>query len=267
MSTVTESAIKSEYPKIETIFNRNPENMRHVVMGDLRWDEFGLVDRWLVTEKIHGTNVRVAYEDGIIRFGGRSDDAQMPIFLLDTLREMFTVERFAEIWPVEEPDDEARSAIAVCPTPMYHDTHRYCPSCPWQEAQLPHVVLYGEGYGAKIQKGGSNYRSNQSFRLFDVVVRGVDRATGQPKWWWLEWDNVIDVALKLDLLTVPVIEADATTAHAISLVGGNSEVAMLEGGATVAHEGIVCRTVPQLFTRNGRRLMWKLKGSDIPEEA
>lgn len=25
--------------------------------------------------------------------------------------------------------------IAACPTPEYHKTHRYCPSCPWQEPQ------------------------------------------------------------------------------------------------------------------------------------
>ena len=24
--------------------------------------------------------------------------------------------------------------IAACPTPEYHQTHRYCPSCPWTEA-------------------------------------------------------------------------------------------------------------------------------------
>lgn len=23
--------------------------------------------------------------------------------------------------------------IADCPTPIYHETHRYCPSCPWTE--------------------------------------------------------------------------------------------------------------------------------------
>ena len=32
------------------------------------------------------------------------------------------------------------------------------------------AVLYGEGYGAKIQKGGGNYRADQDFVLFDVRV-------------------------------------------------------------------------------------------------
>jgi len=30
-------------------------------------------------------------------------------------------------------DPERVAAIAACPTPVYHETHRYCPSCPWTE--------------------------------------------------------------------------------------------------------------------------------------
>ena len=28
-------------------------------------------------------------------------------------------------------------AVAACPTPEYHLTHRYCPSCPWTEQGRP----------------------------------------------------------------------------------------------------------------------------------
>lgn len=28
---------------------------------------------------------------------------------------------------------EDRARIAACPNRAYHDTHRYCPSCPWTE--------------------------------------------------------------------------------------------------------------------------------------
>lgn len=28
---------------------------------------------------------------------------------------------------------EVIDAVANCPTPMFHETHRYCPSCPWTE--------------------------------------------------------------------------------------------------------------------------------------
>ena len=31
--------------------------------------------------------------------------------------------------------------IANCPTPEYHSTHRYCPSCPWTEPQEPKIQV------------------------------------------------------------------------------------------------------------------------------
>ena len=55
------------------------------------------------------------------------------------------------------------------------------------------VTLYGEGFGAKIQKGGGNYIPNgQSFILFDVVIDG----------WLLQRKNVQDIATKLGIDTV-----------------------------------------------------------------
>ena len=46
-----------EYPKIETLFNRD-EKFK-VVEGDYRLPEFENIKQWDVTEKIDGTNVRV----------------------------------------------------------------------------------------------------------------------------------------------------------------------------------------------------------------
>lgn len=36
--------------------------------------------------------------------------------------------------PGRAADPVRAAAIAACPTPVYHETHRYCPSCPWTEA-------------------------------------------------------------------------------------------------------------------------------------
>lgn len=30
-------------------------------------------------------------------------------------------------------DSRYELAVADCPTPVFHETHRYCPSCPWTE--------------------------------------------------------------------------------------------------------------------------------------
>lgn len=206
-----------EYPKIETLFVRDTKTFK--VTDELRLPEFDLVKRWLVTEKIDGTNVRVFFDDteGTVRYGGRTDNAQMPTFLLAHLQEVFTVGAFRRAF---DPGAEA--------------------------------VLFGEGYGPKIQKGG-NYRSDVSFRLFDVRVGD----------WWLNWGDVEDVARKLCIETVPVLNRDASLHSATASLRRPSEVAGAEGGdSAFVQEGIVARTDPLLMTRNGHRLMWKLKAKD-----
>ena len=121
-----------EYPKIETLFDRD-EKFK-VIEGALRLPEFAIPKTWLVTEKIDGTNVRVAWDGEAVRYHGRTDNAQMPTFLLTYLQDTFTAEKLATAFP-----------------------------------EATDVWLYGEGYGAKIQSGG-NYRPNAAVRLFDVRV-------------------------------------------------------------------------------------------------
>lgn len=226
MSVVTTATDFMEYPKIETLFNRNPEDMKRVVVGDLRKQEFGLVDKWFVTEKVDGTNVRVmlAWDDGqpFVRFGGRTGAAQMPVVLLDYLTAAFPVERVAASF------DEGTTAI-----------------------------LFGEGYGPKIQKGGGLYRADVSFRLFDVAVIGDQRT------WWLLWNNVTDIAEKIGVNTVPVLGDGISTEAAIALAELPSRTALHDGGEGCVHEGVVARTDPTLFMRDGSRLVWKLKGRDL----
>jgi hypothetical protein len=45
--------------------------------------------------------------------------------------------------------------IDNCPTPMYHETHRYCPSCPWTEDYEGEVC-------DQPTKGGARYRDDHS---------------------------------------------------------------------------------------------------------
>lgn len=217
-----------EYPKIETLYDRDPETHR-VKVGQLRRPEFGLVREWQVTEKIDGTNIRVMYSpEGGVTYGGRTDNAQMPTFLLAHLQEKFTPATLTAAFP----DGGA-------------------------------VTLFGEGYGARIQKGGGDYREGVSFRLFDVAVGGA----GEYKW-WLTWENVEDVARKLNIETVPVVHRGLALGDAVAFVMGASDVAIAERAKGVANarrrEGIVARTEPPLFDRRGERVMWKLKERDLP---
>ena len=144
----------NKYPKIQTVYLRDPANKYKTLLeGEFARPEFEYLadNTWVFTEKIDGTNVRVTWDcaPGRITFGGRTDKAQLPAFLFAELQELFPAEKFAALYPE---------------TPM---------------------TLYGEGYGAHIQKGGGNYiPDGVSFILFDVLI-------GEA---WLEGHNVIDIA-------------------------------------------------------------------------
>jgi len=214
-----------EYPKIETLYSRD-EKTNKVLINKLRLPEFGNIKRWHITEKIDGTNIRVSWSpDGKVSFHGRTDNAQMSAKLVEYLQATFT------------PENLRRAFETVTET---------------------EVLLFGEGYGEKIQKGGV-YRKGMSFRLFDVLVGP----------WWLEPMTIADVATKLGILTVPYlgeIESLPETAEDLKrLLGnnGNSTVALQDGGSGGRAEGIVARTSPLLFTRRKERLIWKLKFGDF----
>lgn len=215
-----------EYPKIETLFNR--DEAFKVVKGQLRCLEFSLIKEWLITEKIDGTNVRIHWDPGHekprLNFYGRTDNADMHPTLRQLLEQTFTPEKMYETFPGLMNGSE-----------------------------MSDVWLFGEGYGPKIQGGGA-YRTDVGFRLFDVLI-------GR---WWLNWDNVCDVAKNLDISPVPVLEL-INIEHAVLVVEGrgDSVVAKTDGGTGREWEGIVARTDPLLFMRNGERLMWKLKGKDF----
>lgn len=112
------------------------------------------------------------------------------------------------------------------------------------------ICLYGEGYGYKIQKGGKYLPKTCSFALFDVKIGD----------WWLQRKDVEDVAYKMVIDLCPVIGRGALQ-EMIDLVkcGFNSRW----GDFTA--EGIVARPKIELKTRNGKRIITKLKHKDFPK--
>ncbi len=110
--------------------------------------------------------------------------------------------------------------------------------------------MYGEGYGGKIQKGGGLYRNDPGFILFDVCWDG----------WWLERDNVKDIAAKLGIPSVPVIGIMGLE-EAIGIVKASPNSMIAVEPKTI--EGIVARSVPLMLFRDGSPVMWKLKVRDF----
>ena len=208
-----------EYPKIETLFYRNPSTFK-VSLYNWRCPEFKYLqaDNWLFTEKVDGTNTRVTFNglEKSVEYAGRTFSADIPQTLLNRLQNLFPVERFLSDFPT------------------------------WQDTI---VTLYGEGYGAKIQSGGDNYKSDGvDFVLFDVNVRGL----------WLERVNIEDIAHKLNILDVPVV-GQGTLKEAASFC----EKGFTSAWGNFQAEGLVVRTPITLFNRKGERVIGKIKFKDF----
>ena len=181
--------MNSEYHKIQTVFKRD-EITKRIIECDYSLPEFEYLkdNLWIFTEKVDGTNIRVMWDGGNVVFGGKTDSAQMPVFLLYKLQELFEGIQKRQLLK------ETFSKDGV----------------PFGE-----VCLYGEGYGAKIQGGGGNYNPNGvDFVLFDVNIGGI----------WLERGNVEDIAEKLGIRAVPIV-GEGTLSEAVerTRVGFNSQ--------------------------------------------
>lgn len=232
------------YPKIETLYDRDPETFK-VVEGKFRRPEFAEDITWDVTEKVDGTNVRVLYRpasaesraslgviEDCVTFGGRTAKAQLQTRLLEHLQATFTTHNLARCFP----------GLALS------------------------AALFGEGYGPGIQKVGPRYRSDgPSFRLFDVFVQDHPGGHGI----WLLPDAVDDVAEKLGIKPVPRF-GRMSTKDALCFVHpaadrdpSFSAVAAEEGQADLLIEGVVATSSLGLLDRQGRRLQWKLKLRDF----
>jgi hypothetical protein len=210
---------------------------------------YDILKTWVWTEKVDGTNIRViwdpcwipqptpttevevlrehidqAYADpeavypshSDLTFGGKTNAAQIPADLYTFLSRNVLVEKLRGIFP------ETRA------------------------------VIYGEGYGPGIQKGGGDYRADKGLILFDVLVGDK---------WWLSYENVADIASQLSLPVVPLIgEMSLEEATEMVRVGFKSRCAI---NPEKMAEGLVGRPVETLFDKKGHRLITKLKTKDF----
>lgn len=206
------------YQKIPGLYAREEVRPFNLIPGQYREPEFKLLENvdWQFTEKVDGTNIRVEWNGHTVVFGGRTDNAQIPSPLVTKLNELFLGIRVEQVF--EQVFGE---------TP---------------------AVLYGEGYGAKIQKGGGNYSSGQEFVLFDVKV-------GE---WMLQRKDIEDVAEKFGLKVVPIVftgmlpEAVEFAKNGFKSQWGDFDA-----------EGIVGKPMIDLYNRKGERIMVKIKARDF----
>lgn len=236
------------YPKINSLFKRrgwyfdesqkkNPEFQRtrqDFIFGDYACPEFALIKRWNVTEKVDGTNIRIVYKKICGEFQkpqilGRHEDSLTPEYVTKALEYLATEESFNKAFSLDQPSFE--------------------------------VILFGEGYGPKIQSAGRFYRDDIGFILFDVKIKQHhNEGISTTRSYWLKRSCVNDVAASLGIPSVP--ELGIMTEDEIVKFVISRPFSLCSKYPQVI-EGIVARSEPQLFLRGGDPLMFKLKVKDF----
>jgi hypothetical protein len=210
----------NEYTKIETLFERDIDGTKKLIEGKFRNEtvEFLKDNEWICTEKIDGTNIGIVWDGHKVTYQGRTERAQIPTHLMNKLLEMFGGVENEELF--EQKFGEQK------------------------------VILFGEGYGAKIQKGGGDYRSDVSFILFDVYLPDSNL--------WLKREAIEDIAKTFGIDAVPIIMT-GTIQQAVDFVktAPNSTI----GCAKM--EGLVCKPKVDMLDRMGRRVIVKVKVRDF----
>jgi hypothetical protein len=206
-----------EYDKIDTLFERDKDTFV-VDTSKIKSPVLATISTWDATEKIDGTNIRVMLDaSGAVSFGGRTDNANIPGDLIQNLVRTFQQDKLKDVF--------------------------------WKDGEPTEAILFGEGYGPGIQKGGGLYRADKSFILFDVLIGGK---------WWMDRGALDDIATKLGIDVVPYL-GRMTLADIVECVRLPFPSRL---GSAMA-EGIVARPIETLFDRRGKRVIIKLKTKDF----
>ena len=207
-----------EYHKIDTVFERDVNGSKMLIEGAFRNEtvEFLKDVTWQFTEKIDGTNIRILWDGHSFIFGGRTERASIPSHLVNRLNDIFNNDIMEEMFEQMFGEKE--------------------------------VILFGEGYGSKIQKVGSLYREDVDFILFDIMVNGM----------YLSRLNVESIANSLGIDIVPIV-LEGSISDAVEFVKTHPNSTI--GQAPM--EGVVGRPKVEVRDRQGNRLIVKIKYRDF----
>jgi hypothetical protein len=219
---------------------------------------------WEAYSKIDGTCSKIAFFPSTqeIRVEGKSEKANSQHGQFEMLKEigerikpqlcaMFPKES-ARFTPIKDKETNkieyyklnGDKAETLC-SDMYRVTLEEVP-----------VYIYGEYFGAGIQKCGSRYIQNgNAFRVFDIKQQG----------WWTPKDVRDSLCKGLGLGTVPFLGIMTLKEIEDKVRGGFTT--QFEGAAdpTMIEEGIVARPVIPLCDGSGKRIIVKVKYCDYIE--
>ena len=250
---------ENTYQKIQTVFKRDEKNviMPYDELTDPAFEYLRSLP-WHCEEKIDGTNIRLEVTSEVIdkiqdvngstsvgihgvafavSYKGKTDNANIHPNLMKHLTDNYPAEKVLASLGLK----------AFIPKEEFAD-HK------WQSYQdIPKTyTIYGEGYGAKIQKAGGNYLSHgNGFAVFDVKVDDL----------YLLTKDRDEIAEKLGAPVVPYI-GNMTLDAAIAYVREGFKSRIAENKDFMA-EGLVIRTDIGLRNRRGERIITKLKTCDF----
>ena len=257
--------IEYPYPKTVNLLPRDPDT--HGLVAGYRDPIHAQVGRWLATEKVDGTNVRVCLEWEV---GWGWGDARFVVEGTDvTFCPVITVRGRTDAAPLpghrpgKDPGpgsiaewagtDDPRNGMLALWRSLGLDTLEYPVD----------VVAFGEGYGPGIKKAGAGYRrEGHALRLFDVVTL----REGRPPL-WRPWSDVELAARCLGVRTVPAFGPMTAQEIVGAVQRGFRSIVATEDGNDPRYappgEGVVARTDPYLYVWDGRPVRWKLKTRDL----
>lgn len=212
------------YQKIETLYKRDTKGTFKLIEGEFRNKivEYLKDNKWYFTEKVDGMNVRVHWDGYKISFYGRSKSAILPEHLKTKLTEIFinnkTEEMFEQLFGKQE------------------------------------VILFGEGYGKKIQNGENYIKDNCDFILFDVFINNK----------YLPLEQVNQIAHSLNIRSVPIILTE-TIDNAVKFVKSKPKSRIAEN-KEYEMEGLVGRPTVDVYDNEGNRIIVKIKSRDFKLE-
>ena len=213
-----------KYPKIKSLFKRGDdfkftEQLVSEFLSDFK-DFY-----WVCLEKLDGMNIRIFcdYEKQEFKYFGRTDAAHIPEHLKPALDRVVSA--------AKENADSIKQAFAG----------------------IDKFILYGEGFGHKIQSGGLYLGENTDFNLFDCYS-----ILPSEKGFWMDELKIQQLAGLLKTNTAPSFES-MTVSEAVSMV--KSGFSSKHG--TARAEGLILKTRFPLFDSFGERLIFKLKTKDF----
>lgn len=172
---------------------------------------------WVGTEKVDGTNIRIHWDGHKIEIGGRTDKAKFQADLKTYLDSIFLTEEMEYIFEQVFGEKDA--------------------------------MIFGEGYGPKIQNGGT-YSDTPKFIVFDIDINGYH----------LNRTKVNEVSKKLGLDSVPIVfSGDIYDAIKFIRSNPNSKI-----NAKHEMEGLVLELEDlDIYDSKGERIKCKCKYRDI----